>query len=257
MGSRATFPGLQGDPSQARSGERFELMQASWSPTARVAVGIASATLALHGTSRRDIPGAGAALFGVALVTRASSNLPMKRIVGVGAGRRAVEINKTMNIAAPIDQVFEFWSNYKEFPRYTVHVHDVREKGEGRSRWTVLGTGGLELSWNAVITSFIPNQELAWRTEPDSSVQHAGILKFMDNQDGTTTLHIRMSYNPPAGALGHGIATLFRTDPKTLIEEDLVRIKTVLENGKIPRDVQQPGASTSKAQPMLKAEQLE
>ncbi|ALA59263.1 hypothetical protein NITMOv2_2857 [Nitrospira moscoviensis] len=40
----------------------------------------------------------------------------------------------------------------------------------------------------------------------------------------------------------------------TLLDEDLVRIKTVLEEGKIPRDVQRHG---SEPPPMLKAEQLE
>ncbi|HET7058604.1 MAG TPA: hypothetical protein VFI05_07720 [Nitrospiraceae bacterium] len=77
----------------------------------------------------------------------------------------------------------------------------------------------------------------------------------MDNQHGTITLHIRMSDNPPGGAVGHGIATLFRADLKTLIEEDLVHIKTVLEGGTIPRDVQQSHTGASKPYPALKAEQ--
>ena len=251
------IPGLQGEPPRLPRGEPFELMQTNWSPTARVTVGMVGATLAFYGASRRDLPGAGLALLGIAALTRASSNLPLKRIVGIGTGHRAVDVSKTMIIAAPLERVFAFWANYKDFPHYTKHVREVWETGEGHSRWTVVGPAGVELSWNTTITSFIPNQELAWRTEPDSRVQHAGILKFRDNQDDTTTVHIRMSYNPPGGAIGHGIATLLRTDPKTLIEEDLVRIKTVLESGKIPRDVQQPHTRFSKPYPALKAEQLE
>jgi hypothetical protein len=41
-----------------------------------------------------------------------------------------------------------------------------------------------------------------------------------------------MSYNPVAGALGHAIATLFRVDPKRTLDEDLVRLKSLLEEGK-------------------------
>ena len=227
------IPGLQGDPPRPPRGEPFELMQANWSPTARAGVGIVGASLALYGASRRDLAGAGIALFGVAALTRASLNLPLKRIVGLGAGCRAVDLNKTMTIAAPLERVFDFWAHYEKFPRYTAHVREVQETGEGRSRWTVVGPAGVALSSHITITSFIPNQELAWRTEPDSIVQHAGILKFMENGDGTTTIHLRMSYNPPGGAVGHGIASLLRSDPKTLIEDDLVRIKTVLESGKI------------------------
>ena len=66
-----------------------------------------------------------------------------------------------------------------------------------------------------------------------------------------------MSYSPPGGALSHGTATLFRTDSKTLIEKDLVRIKTVLESGTIPRDVQEPRWGASNPYSALKAEQLE
>lgn len=76
-----------------------------------------------------------------------------------------------------------------------------------------------------------------WKTEPDSAVQHAGILRFIENQDGTTTVQFRISYNPPAGAIGHGAAVLFGADAKTLLEEDLIRIKTFLDTGKISCDV--------------------
>jgi hypothetical protein len=67
---------------------------------------------------------------------------------------------------------------------------------------------------------------LAWKTEPDSAIQHAGIVKFTDNGDETTTIHLRMTYNPPAGALAHGLASLVGSDPKTLLDEDLMRMKS-------------------------------
>jgi uncharacterized membrane protein len=247
-------PGLQGDPPRIPRGEPFELMQENWSPTARVTAGLTGTALLLYGMRRRDLPGAAAGLLGTAIAARATSNLPFKRLTGIAAGRRAVEVNKTFKVAASIDRVFDFWSNYRDFPRYTTHVREVLEQGEGRSRWTVVGSAGVEFSWNATITSFIPNQELAWRTEPGASVQHAGVLTFRDNHDGTTSVQITLSYNPPLGALGHGVATAMKADPESLLEEELVRIKTVLEQHTIPHDVQQ---RTSDVVPRLKAEQLE
>jgi uncharacterized membrane protein len=41
-----------------------------------------------------------------------------------------------------------------------------------------------------------------------------------------------MSYNPPAGAIGHVIASLFGSDPKHAMDEDIVRLKSLLEEGK-------------------------
>jgi uncharacterized membrane protein len=248
------IPGLQEDPGCIQSGNRFELLQENWSPTARMSVGIIGAALVAFGMLRRNIPGTALARLGAAAVTRASSNMPWKRITGVTAGYRAVDINKTVRIAAPLDRVFSFWAKYADFPKYTTHVQEVLEQGEGRSRWTVVGPAGIAVSWNAVITRFVPNQELVWRTEPDSAVQHAGTLKFRNNRDGTTSLHAHISYNPPLGAIGHGVATTIGADLKTLLEEDLLRIKTVLEENTIPRDVQHRGVESA---PMLKAEQLE
>jgi uncharacterized membrane protein len=83
------------------------------------------------------------ALPGIAAVTRTSSDLPLKRIVGIGAGHWAIDLNKTMIFAAPLDRVFAFWANYKEFPHYTTHVRELT--GEARSRWTVVGPAGIEL----------------------------------------------------------------------------------------------------------------
>ena len=45
-----------------------------------------------------------------------------------------------------------------------------------------------------------------------------------------------MSYAPPAGVLGHAVARLFGADPKSELDEDLMRLKNTLETGKAPRD---------------------
>jgi uncharacterized membrane protein len=100
----------------------------------------------------------------------------------------------------------------------------------------VTGPAGTTVEWDAVITSFSPNEVLAWRTEPNALVQHAGIIRFLSNSDGSTTVHIRLTYNPGAGGLGHVVASLFGADPKSRMDEDLVRMKTFIETGKVPAD---------------------
>jgi uncharacterized membrane protein len=51
---------------------------------------------------------------------------------------------------------------------------------------------------------------------------------------------VRMSYNPPAGAVGHALARLLGSDPKSAMDEDLARVKTTLETGRPPRDAAEP-----------------
>lgn len=233
-------PGLQGGA--PRPGERFELMQENWSATARVLVGGAGGALITWAALRRcDAMGTMFGVAGVALIARAATNLETKRIVGIGAGRRAVDLQKTISIDAPVDQVWEFWNSYENFPRFMHHVREVRSTGvHGQSHWRIEGPGGVPIEYDAVVTEQIPNKVLAWKTVEGSPVEHAGYVHFEPTVDGRTRLHIRMSYNPPGGAIGHGIAWLFGADAKSRMDADLVRMKTLIETGHPPHDAAQP-----------------
>jgi uncharacterized membrane protein len=238
--STAGIPALQGASRAPRQGQ-----QAHWSSTARFTAGTAGGAMVLYGLWRKNALTAVGGLAGSALVARAASNLPFKRLVGVGAGRRAMDFRKTMTIAAPRPRVFGFWSRYADFPRYMRHVLDIRNLGEGRSRWKVLGPAGMQLVWVSVITDSRPNKLLAWKTEPGSALQHAGVLRFMDSHDGGTIIHMHVSYNPPGGALGHGMAKAVAGDLESLIDEEFVRIKTFLEKEPVSPGAQ--GAEESRS----------
>ncbi|HEV2123977.1 MAG TPA: SRPBCC family protein [Chloroflexota bacterium] len=143
-----------------------------------------------------------------------------------------MDVHRTITINAPVDEVFEFWSHFENFPKFMSHVLAVRDLGAGRSHWTVVGPAGTEVHWQAVITEVVPNETLAWKSVAQPTVQHAGIIQFRENADRTTQVDIRLSYNPPAGALGHAVASFFGSDPNSAMDDDLVRLKSLLEEGK-------------------------
>src|SRR5205823_5987235 len=82
------------------------------------------------------------------------------------------------------------------------------------------------------ITELGLNELLAWRSTPDSLIRNAGIIRFQSTSDGGTRVHVLMSYNPPAGAIGHALATLFGVGPKNALNEDIPRLKSLFEQGK-------------------------
>jgi len=45
---------------------------------------------------------------------------------------------------------------------------------------------------------------------------------------------------PPAGAFGHAVASLFGADPKSDMDADLMRMKSMIETGRAPHDAAQP-----------------
>jgi uncharacterized membrane protein len=227
---------LQGEPVRRLSGQQLDIMQTYWSPTTRLLMGAAGGTLAVYGANRRDVGGTTISLIGLTLLARALTNIELRRLLGVRAGRRAIDIQKTININAPVERVFKLWADYKNFPRFMSNVREVKDLGDGRSHWIVAGPAGVPVEWDAVINSYTPNEVLAWKTESSSIVQHAGIMHFQPHPDGSTAVNIRLTYNPGAGGLGHVVAALFGADPKSEMDEDLVRMKTFIETGKTPSD---------------------
>jgi uncharacterized membrane protein len=216
-----------------RTGERFELLQENWSPAARVLVGGVGAALMLAATRARGGLCALLGLSGGALVARAATNRDVKSLLGFG--ERGISVQKTIHVAAPVDKVFEFWTDYQNFPRFMHNVRDVRQVAENRSHWVVAGPAGVPVQWTAEVTHVVPGELIEWRSISDSQVRHQGAVQFEPHGDGTR-VRVHLSYMPPAGAFGHAIATMFGADPKTEMDADLLRMKSMIETGHPPHD---------------------
>ncbi|HUP00499.1 MAG TPA: SRPBCC family protein [Gemmatimonadota bacterium] len=223
-------PGLQGGA--VREGESFEYLQENWSPAARFLAGAVGGTMAIVGVRKLNALGAAALAVGAGLLTRGVTNKPIRRLTGIRAGRRAVDLQKTITVQAPVSDVYEFWNRVENFPRFMSHIREVRDLGDGRSRWTAAGPAGAPVTWNAVVTRQVPDEVLAWRSEPGSTIENAGVIHFEPASGEGTRIDIRMSYNPPAGAIGDAVAGLLGTDPRSAMDEDLVRFKSLIEEGR-------------------------
>src|SRR5262245_56636412 len=235
------LPDLQGG--RTRHGPRFELMQTNWSPATRLLTAMTGGALMAACLRRKDALGLAAGTLGFGLIMRSATNLETRRMLGLGGGRRAIDVHKTINIEAPVERVFEFWKNPDNFPHFMTNVREVRNLGDGRTQWTVAGPAGIPVKWNAVMTEYIPNKVIAWKSEPGSAIPNAGIGRFEPNDGVSTRVTIRMSYNPPAGAIGHAIAKVFGANPKREMDQDLLRMKTMIETGRPPHDAAQPARS--------------
>jgi uncharacterized membrane protein len=233
-------PSLQGGRSPV--GERLDAFRPDWAPATRVLLGTAGAAIALAGIARRDAAGVIAALLGTGLAARAATNLPANRGFGFADRRHAIDLKKTIVINAPVGEVYAFWSLYENFPRFMSRVYEVRSSEERpmQSHWKVAGPAGTTVQFDAEVTGTVPNQMVAWRTLPGSAVAHAGVVRFDPEPDARTRVHIRMTYNPPAGWLGHEVAAAFGVDPKSSMDADLARMKTLIETGHAPHDAAQP-----------------
>ena len=159
-----------------------------------VALGLA---LAVWGLTQRGLLGLGVRAAGAGLVMSRLKESPVAPSIAVER-RRTVDIQKTLRIEAPVEQVYAFWRDYRNFPLFLSKVRQVEDLGAGRSRWVVDSPEGT-LEWNAMITVEAPGALLAWRSEPGAVLENAGAVRF--SREGTgTRLDLRFCYNPPTEA---------------------------------------------------------
>ncbi len=208
----------RGAPSHRGRGLR---MLIDGTPEQRLLQGVAGGALATWGLARRGIVGAGAVVAGASLIASAA----------VARQDGMIRVQKTITIDAPVDEVFAFWSRFENFPRFMEHVLEVRTE-DGRSFWKVAGPAGMPVEWQAEITETIEPRKIAWRSLPGSAVDHRGEVHFERAGDPATRISVHMAYRPPGGALGHAAAGFLLGDPKTLMDEDLLRLKSLFEGGK-------------------------
>lgn len=219
------LPALQG-------ADRTEAPLGRWSPLLRLSTGAIGVGLCAFGAVRRGNLGLVAGLAGATLLLRDAADRPLLRILGVGAGRRAVDFHKTVHVRAPVGEVYARFADVESFPRFMAHVREVRKIGDDRYTFTAEGPARVPVTWEAEITERVPDRLLAWRSVAGAAIGNAGVARFEEARDGATRIDLRMSYNPPAGALGHLIASLFGVDPKHALDQDMVRFQSLIERGK-------------------------
>jgi uncharacterized membrane protein len=230
----------------AWQGGRQGAERAHWSGGLRGMAMAGGGVLSLAGLlSGRSMLGLGLGLAGLSLLARGASNRPLRSLLGAGSQGQAVEVEKTIRIDAAPEQVYEQFANYENFPRFMSNVVEVRDLGNRRSHWVVKGPAGSEFEWNSVLTEQTRPKRLAWRTEPGAEIEQTGSISFEPHRGGTL-MTVRMSYSPPAGALGHGIATLLGSDPKRQMDDDLARMKAFIERGSMPAEAAQRARSSSR-----------
>ena len=220
-----------------------------WTPAARLAMAAAGGALALYGGARGSIVGRTTRLAGLGLLARALTNMHVRELLGISPGR-GIHIQKTITIYTPVQKVFQFLSNYTNLPQFMSHLREIRRSGNNTSHWIAAGPAGTAVEWDAQITRYEPNKLLAWKSLPGSTIRTGGVLRLERLPGPATRMDLNLYYLPPTGLLGHAVASLFGADPKHALDEDLSRLKMLLETGRTKADggVNIPGLSSPNPQ---------
>lgn len=225
------------------------------SQTERTASVIAGGALLVTGLIKRNPLGWTLAALGGELIRRGATGhcylyqtLGMRTAdLGQGAETTSVpyelgvRVEKAVTVNKPREEVYRFWRNVENLPKFMEHLQCVKRIDDKRSHWVAKGPAGREVEWDAEIVNETENELIGWRSIEGSQVQNAGSVTFRTAPDGRgTEVRVLLQYNPPAGAVGAIAAKLFRQEPSGQIEHDLMCFKQMMEAGEVPTTVGQP-----------------
>ncbi len=160
---------------------------------------------------------------------------------------RSVKIKKSVTVMRPVDEVYTFWRNLENLPLFMQSVDAVKDIDGRRSHWVVRGPANKRIEYDAEIIDEERNAKIGWRTVEGAQVEHAGSVRFEPALGGRGTIvRVSMQYNPPAGRIGDTVARLLGGDIDDNVEEDLRRLKWLLEAGEIPTNEGQPSGRRSR-----------
>jgi uncharacterized membrane protein len=228
--------------------QRFDLDQGiNVGKNERLISGIAGVAIGVYALRQRRLRGLLLPLAGGLIARAVTGRSALNRALGrntawgeersspvasVGRGE-GIKVEQAVTINRPREEIYGFWRNFENLPRFMDHLEAVQVLDEQRSHWIAKGPAGTRVEWDAEIHNEIPNELIAWRSLPGSEVDHAGSVHFSPVHNDGTEVRVILRYDPPAGKVGAAVARLFGEEPSHQVAEDLRRFKQVMEAGEL------------------------
>ena len=151
----------------------------------------------------------------------------------------AQRVHETIEVQAPKQEVFTYWSNLEHFPAIMSNVEEVRIIDDQTSHWKVKGPLGVSVEFDAKTTEMDPERGIGWNSI-DGQVQTSGEVRFEETAPGRTRIDVTMNYaDPPGGKVGEVVADVV-SNPERNMREDLENFARKVERGEL--NLSGPGA---------------
>lgn len=228
--------------------------------------GIAGSAMVGYGIartlSRGYVSGAVLALVGGALLYRGSSgHCEMYHAMGITTAEsgsdnpnvsvpsgRGIKVEKSVTINKSPAELYRFWRNFENLPRFMDHLESVSVMDNNRSHWVAKAPAGTSVEWDAEVYNEKENELIAWRSLEGADVDSAGSVRFEPAPGGRGTIvRVVLKYDPPGGVVGAAVAKLFGEEPGQQIDDDLRRFKQLMEAGEVATTTGQPSGRSAGA----------
>lgn len=154
-----------------------------------------------------------------------------------GKGRPGpLELKASTTVNLPPEEVYRFWRDLENLPRFMLHLRSVSEDDDGRTHWEANAPVRRKVRWDAEITRDEPGRRISWASLPGADIDSSGTVHFSPAPgDRGTEVRVVLHYDVPGGRVGRAVAKLFGEEPQQQVRDDLRRFKQVLETGDVVR----------------------
>jgi uncharacterized membrane protein len=138
-------------------------------------------------------------------------------------------IESTVTIHRPVEEVYRFYRDFRNLPRYLGDVMAVEPIDSVTSRWTIQGPLGVQVHWIITVTEDRPNTLIRYRAAGSRSVWE---IHFSEGREAGST-DVREVLRSPLGHFGRAALALIGKLPEKEVAANLLRLKQLMETGRV------------------------
>ena len=107
---------------------------------------------------------------------------PMAERGDLAPQRGDVLVGRSVTIDRPREELYAFWRDFTNLPRFMRNVHSVTLQDQTRSHWVIEAPAGKTVEWDSQITHDEPGRLIAWQSLEGASVRNSGKVEFLDSR---------------------------------------------------------------------------
>jgi uncharacterized membrane protein len=140
-----------------------------------------------------------------------------------GKKTRRLPIQRWTDVAVPVEQAYDAWTKFDQYPKFMHRVVNVEKKGNDKIQWQEK-IWFSKRQWEGRITDQRKNDRIAWKTT--SGMSHKGVVTFHSLSDNLTRVMVDLEFEP--NGMIEKMASGMRF-VKRAVQADLARYKAYVE----------------------------
>lgn len=161
-------------------------------------------------------------------------------------GNQGIKVERAVTINCPADELYRFWRNFENAPRFMKDVESVQVIDNSHSHWMAKTPLGTTIEWDAEVIDERENRLISWRANGWTIAPSAGTVRFEPATGGRGTVaRLELEYKQLKGPIGTALAKFLGKIPENEARDDMRNFKELMEAGEIATTKGQPTGQRS------------